>query len=153
MEKANEIFFSEHGLTSTSASHLADLAQEVIAGNEAKLKNMTFVTSKVDIVGQASESGKNVCVGYDENMLNQVRPILEEIASMNAFCAWMREAVKAKDKELEQVVNLTFEDWCTFQEGVSFYRAEWYYIFCCEQQDTAKDESDLSYSDEFLHIL
>ena len=65
-------------------------------------------------------------------MQNQVRPILEEIASMNAFCAWMREAVKAKDKELEQVVNLTFEDWCTFQEGVSFYRAEWYYIFCCE---------------------
>ena len=48
MEKVSEIFFSEHGLTSTSASHLADLAQEVIAGNEAKLKNMTFVTTKVD---------------------------------------------------------------------------------------------------------
>ena len=40
MEKINEVFFSEHGLTSTSASHLADLAQEVIAGNETKLKNM-----------------------------------------------------------------------------------------------------------------
>ena len=51
MEKVNEIFFNEHGLTSTSASHLADLAQEVIARNEVKLKNMTFVTSKVDIVG------------------------------------------------------------------------------------------------------
>ena len=115
MEKVNEIFFSEHGLTSTSASHLADLAQEVIAGHEVKLKNMTFVTTKVDIVGSASESGKTVCAGYDENMLNQVRPILEEIASMNAFCAWMREAVKAKDKELKQVVNFTFEEWCTLQ--------------------------------------
>ena len=40
MGKINEVFFSEHGLTSTSASHLADLAQEVIAGNETKLKNM-----------------------------------------------------------------------------------------------------------------
>ena len=39
MGKINEVFFSEHGLTSTSASHLADLAQEVIAGNETKLKN------------------------------------------------------------------------------------------------------------------
>ena len=37
METTNEIFFSEHGLTSTSASHLADIAQEVIAGCEAKL--------------------------------------------------------------------------------------------------------------------
>ena len=62
MEKVSEVFFSEHGLTSTSASHLADLAQEVIAGNEAKLKNMTFVTTKVDIVGSASESGKTMRV-------------------------------------------------------------------------------------------
>ena len=115
MEKVNEVFFSEHGLTSTSASHLADLAQEVIAGNETKLKNMTFVTTKVDIVGSASESGKTICVGYDGNMLAQVRPLLEEIASMNAFCAWMREAVKAKDRELKQVANFTFEEWCTLQ--------------------------------------
>lgn len=115
MERVGEVFFSEHGLTSTSASHLADLAQEVIAGNEAKLKNMTFVTTKVDIVGSASKSGKTICVGYDENMLDQVRPLLEEMALMNAFCAWMREAVKAKDKELKQVANFTFEEWCTLQ--------------------------------------
>ena len=115
MEKINEVFFSEHGLTSTSASHLADLAQEVIAGNEAKLKNMTFLTTKVDIVGSPSESGKTICVGYDGNMLDQVRPLLENIAAMNAFCAWMREAVKAKDRELKQVANFTFEEWCTLQ--------------------------------------
>ena len=29
MNNINEIFFDNHGLTSTSASHLADLAQEV----------------------------------------------------------------------------------------------------------------------------
>ena len=112
METTNEIFFSEHGLTSTSATHLADIAQEVIAGCEAKLKNLTFVTTKVDIVGSASESGKTVNIGYNEKMLEQVRPLLEEISSMNAFCAWMREAVKAKDKELKRVSSLTFEEWC-----------------------------------------
>ena len=115
MNNINEIFFDNHGLTSTSASHLADLAQEVIAGNEAKLKNMTFLTTKVDIVGSPSESGKTICVGYDGNMLDQVRPLLENIAAMNAFCAWMREAVKAKDKELKRVANFTFEEWCTLQ--------------------------------------
>lgn len=116
MNNINEIFFDNHGLTSTSASHLADLAQEVIAGNEAKLKNMTFLTTKVDIVGSPSESGKTICVGYDGNMLDQVRPLLEDIAAMNAFCAWMREAVKAKDKELKRVSNQTFEEWCADKE-------------------------------------
>jgi hypothetical protein len=57
MEKVNEVFFSEKGLTSTSASHLADLAQETILGNETKLKNISFITTKVDIVGSLSESG------------------------------------------------------------------------------------------------
>ena len=85
MEKVSEVFFSEHGLTSTSASHLADLAQEVMAENEAKLKNMTFVTTKVDIVGSTSESGKTVCVGYDEDMLSLVRPLLKDLVSMNTF--------------------------------------------------------------------
>lgn len=42
---AKEIF-SEKGVTSTSASHLAELAQETILGNEAKLKNMSFITTK-----------------------------------------------------------------------------------------------------------
>ena len=76
---------------------------------------MTFLTTKVDIVGSASESGKTICVGYDENMLAQVHPLLEDTASMNAFCAWMREAVKAKDKELKRVANFTFKEWCTLQ--------------------------------------
>ena len=89
MEKVNEVFFSEKGLTSTSASHLADLAQKTVLGNEAKLKNMSFITTKVDIVGSLSESGKTVSLGYDEKGLSEVKGLLEEIAEMNAFCAWM----------------------------------------------------------------
>lgn len=118
MKKVNEIFFDVHGLTSTSVSHLADIGQEVIAGHEAKLKNLSFVTAKVDIVGSASESGKTVNVGYGEDMLEQICPLLEDIAQMNAFCAWMREAVKAKDKELKTVSALSFENWCE-NNGVS----------------------------------
>ena len=40
MKKVNEVFFGEHGLTSTSANHLANIAQEKIVSNEAKLKNL-----------------------------------------------------------------------------------------------------------------
>ena len=112
MEKVNEVFFSEKGLTSTSASHLADLAQKTVLGNEAKLKNMSFITTKVDIVGSLSESGKTVSLGYDEKGLSEVKGLLEEIAEMNAFCAWMREAIKAKEREIQQINRCSFDEWC-----------------------------------------
>ena len=100
MKKVNEVFFGEHGLTSTSANHLANIAQEKIVSNEAKLKNLNFVTTTVDIVGSPENSGKVINKGYDETRLSEVRGLLSEIADMNAFCAWIREAIKAKETEL-----------------------------------------------------
>ena len=112
MEPINEIFFGEHGLTSTSATHLANIAQETIVSHEEKLKNLNFVTTKVDIVGSPTHSEKMVNIGYDEAFLGQIRSILEEIAEMNAFCAWVREAVKAKDKELNAIDEMDIDVWC-----------------------------------------
>ena len=113
MEKVNEVFFSEKGLTSTSASHLADLAQKTVLGNEAKLKNMSFITTKVDIVGSLSESGKTVSLGYDEKGLSEVKGLLEEIAEMNAFlCLECCEAIKAKEREIQQINRCSFDEWC-----------------------------------------
>lgn len=108
----NNVFFSEKGLTSTSASHLADLAQETLSAHEAKLKNLSFVTTRVDIVGSPSESGKLINLGYDADQLSEVKHLLEEMAAMNAFCAWMREAVKAKEHAAKEVSRCSFEAWC-----------------------------------------
>ena len=66
MKKVNEVFYGEHGLTSTSANHLANIAQEKIVSNEAQLKNLNFVTTTVDIVGSPADSGKVINKGYDE---------------------------------------------------------------------------------------
>ena len=111
MEKVNEVFFGEHGLTSTSANHLANIAQEKIVSNEAKLKNLNFVTTTVDIVGSPADSGKVINKGYDETQLGEVRGLLSEIADMNAFCAWIREAIRAKESELEYVTKTSYEEW------------------------------------------
>lgn len=112
MELINEIFFGEHGLTSTSATHLANIAQETIVSHEEKLKNLNFVTTRVDIVGSPTHSEKMVNIGYDETFLGQIRSVLEEIAEMNAFCAWVREAVKAKDKVLKAIDEMDIDVWC-----------------------------------------
>ena len=111
MKKVNEVFFGEHGLTSTSANHLANIAQEKIVSNEAKLKNLNFVTTTVDIVGSPADSGKVINKGYDEAQLGEIRGLLAEIADMNAFCAWIREAIRAKDSELEDVTDMSYEEW------------------------------------------
>ena len=123
MEKFDEIYFSDHGLTSTSASHLADISQEVVAADEAMLRNMTFVTATLDIVGSASLSGKTVNIGYDDTQLGEVRRLLGEIASMNAFCAWMREAIKAKDNEIKRINAMDADDWlrANGEEPVNLY--------------------------------
>ena len=48
MKKVNEVFFGNHGLTSSSANYMANIAKEKILSNEAKLKNLNFVTTTVD---------------------------------------------------------------------------------------------------------
>ena len=111
MKKVNEVFFGEHGLTSTSANHLANIAQEKIVSNEAKLKNLNFVTTTVDIVGSPADSGKVISKGYDEKQLGEIRNLISEIADMNAFCAWIREAIRAKESELEDVTDMSYEKW------------------------------------------
>lgn len=119
MEAINEIFFGEHGLTSTSANHLANIAKETVAINEEKLKSLNFVTTKVDIIGSSENSGKVVCIGCDESFLCQIKDLLAEIAEMNAFCAWIREAIKAKDKELAVIDKMNLNSWCK-QNGRTF---------------------------------
>lgn len=111
MRKVNEVFFGNHGLTSTSANHLANIAKEKIVSNEAKLKNLNFVTTTVDIVGSPADSGKTISRGYQEKELAEVRTLLSEIADMNAFCAWIREAIKAKEAEIKDVTERDFDDW------------------------------------------
>ena len=111
MKKVNEVFFGEHGLTSTSANHLANIAQEKIVSNEAQLKNLNFVTTTVDIVGAPADSGKVINKGYDEAQLGEIRGLMSEIADMNAFCAWIREAIRTKETELNSIAAKSYEDW------------------------------------------
>ena len=121
MKKVNEVFFGPPGLTSTSANYMANIAKEKIVSNEAKLKNLNFVTTTVDIVGSPADSGKTISRGYKEEELAEVRTLLSEIADMNAFCAWVREAIKAKEAEIKDVTERSFDDWLK-ENGLSLER-------------------------------
>lgn len=109
MKEINHVFFGEKGITSTSANHLANLAKECMESNRRALEGVGFITSTVRLLngGEAAI----LTEGRNEQYLSSVPELLKEIAEMNTFCAWMREAIKAKDEELSLIDNANLCDY------------------------------------------
>ncbi len=102
---------NEKGITSTAATHLCELATEIIAGCKAKLESTSFVNGYVDIVGSPNETGKQVEVGYATHQIAEFNAMVGRVAEMHSFCAWMREAVKTKERMMEEVGEVSLEEW------------------------------------------
>ena len=109
MKEINRVFFGEKGITSTSANHLANLAKECMESNRRALEGVGFITCTVRLLngGEAAI----LTEGRNEQYLSSVPELLKEIAEMNTFCAWMREAIKAKDEELSLIDNANLCDY------------------------------------------
>ena len=102
------IYFSEkEGITSTSANYLANLAKECIRKNEAKLTNITFVDKHVELI-----TGDKKMLRRGWTSLAAIPQLINEISEMNAFIAWIREAIKAKEMLLDTLRKLTLDGYC-----------------------------------------
>lgn len=95
------------GITSTSANYLANLAQEVQLEKKTTLEKISFLSSKIvtPLCPDGLEYGRP---NFD---LENISATIREIGMMNAFCAWMREAIKAKENALLELGKITFEKW------------------------------------------
>ena len=111
MKKCNEVFFSDKGMTSTSANHLANIAAEVVQARKLELENVTFVNEYISVLGTNREK---VLIGEGNSATDiaRMRESLNIISESNSFIAWVREAIKAKEKELEEISNISLEDYC-----------------------------------------
>lgn len=111
----DSVFLGEQGITSTSANYLANLAQELIVKEKELLEGAVFYNGTIDIIG--SESGpKPKTIGKNNDFVKEIPNILNRMARMNAFCAWMREAVKAKDALLRSIESTDLKDWKTLPD-------------------------------------
>lgn len=106
------VFLGEQGITSTSANYLANLAQELIVKDKELLDSAVFYSSTIDIIGSDSDP-KLQTVGKNNDYVKEIPNTLNRIARMNAFCAWMREAIKAKDALLRAVDSASVQTWKT----------------------------------------
>ena len=104
MEK-DKIFFDEVGITTTSANHTANLAKEAYQSLEAGLNSAVFYTTEIGILG--SSSTNTLKEGVEEDFLEELEDNLMTIASYKSLIAWLREAIKAKERLISEAQKLT----------------------------------------------
>lgn len=113
--KKDMIFFSTEGkgLTSTSANHIANLAKEMVWETEASLEGLTFYSTSVALIG--NDSVNTLREGDTSETLGKIKAQLHTIAKANSLIAWLREAIKAKERLLKEVDDLTLNDFMKLQ--------------------------------------
>jgi hypothetical protein len=94
------------GITSTSANHLANLAKEHIKDAEAQLSGLQLYGSTIELI-----NGNSKTLSKGATTLSNLQKLIEDIGTMNSFCAWVREAIKVKDELLAKAKNLTDEEY------------------------------------------
>jgi hypothetical protein len=105
------IYFSENGLTSTSANHIANLAKEYYQTLTMKLENIKFYDEKISLI--SSSDSKLLRGGITLSTLEEIKSDLYKIADAKSLIAWLREAIKAKDNLLKELKSISLAKWCT----------------------------------------
>lgn len=98
-------------LTSTSASHIANLAKEYIQGVEAQLNNISFFNVEVALVGSTGGTS-TIQTGESSEALDNLQSLLEGVARAKSLIAWLREGIKAKENLMKDLQTISLEDWC-----------------------------------------
>lgn len=104
MEK-DLIFFGESGLTSTSANFIANVAKEMYNTTEKSLNELVFYTTTIKLLGNNQED--LICQGVSS--VNDIQTKLNEVAQCKSLIAWLREAIKAKERLIEEAKNGDYE--------------------------------------------
>lgn len=107
------VYFGENGLTSTSASYYANIAKELQNAAAERLNSVKFFKTSVAVIG----SNERQLMSDGNKTLDFIEKDLETLSAMNAFCAWVREAIKEKEEQQRLVNKLDIESWAK-QQGI-----------------------------------
>lgn len=90
-------FFSNAGLTNTSANHIANLAKEFIQESLETLNGVKFYSEVAKLL--ISDQITTISVGDKEFDSSKIK----DITDAYSLCAWIREAIKKKDSLLNNI--------------------------------------------------
>ena len=103
----NNVYFAKEGMTSSTANFYANIAKELQKAAAERLDNVKFFQTSVAVIGSTE---KQLMSGGTHD-LAFVTSDLQLIASMNAFCAWVREAIKEKEAQQSAINRIDIESW------------------------------------------
>ena len=106
MEK-DKIFFGESGLTTTSANYTANICKELYRGLEQELQAIVFYTTTVKLL----DSSEVNLIREGVTTVSDVKQKLQDIAQLKSLIAWLREAIKAKERLIKEAENTSYEDY------------------------------------------
>lgn len=110
-------FFLQEGdtqskaLTSTSANHVANMAKEYLQTLKKEMDNISLVDTKVELIGAGKSALLNI--GKNRNFLNNISNKLNIMIKTQSLIAWLREAIKEKDKMLREISSTSLKEWCS----------------------------------------
>lgn len=99
----DKIFFGESGLTTTSANHIANIAKEKYQLLLKQLETITLYNTNIGLISSEKQP-----LSYGVKTLSNVKPSLETIAQLKSLIAWLREAIKAKERLFEDIKSENF---------------------------------------------
>ena len=105
----SNVYFAENGLTSTSANFIANKSKEIAIGFVSETTKMSFIDRVYTVAGKEPIPVKS---GKDKEWLNATVDNLKKVGSLYALNAWLREAIKLKDKLIEEANKMSLEEWC-----------------------------------------
>ena len=106
----NNVYFAkegEAGMTSTTGSHYANIAKEMIKSTEKKLYGVKFYQTSISAIG----SSERQLMSQGSSDISFIDDALREIAEANSFCAWVREAIKEKEAQQLAVNRKDLYEW------------------------------------------
>ena len=102
-------FFSDKGVTSTSANYIANKGKEMAKSEQAALDNINFVNTTAGLLSGGEP--KIITLGITNSDFESYRTILKKIGDLNAMTAWIREAIKAKNELIQMSKSVDLGDW------------------------------------------
>lgn len=110
METKNSVFFGENGLTSTSATHLCNIAREYLKNLESYLNSVTFISESIYVLGTSDKAV--LSEGFEISDLKEIEDTLNTCGQLNTFIAWVSEAIKAKEEESNKIAKIGIIEFC-----------------------------------------
>ena len=98
---------SKEGITSTQGSFLCNIAKELQQAAINRLNSVKFFNTTISVIG----SNEKQLMSAGNKSLDFIEKDLQLVASLNAFCAWVREAIKEKERQHDNIRKLTFDEW------------------------------------------